>query len=118
MPEDGQNRVTCSGPWMKATAYHAPSRYRPVNRMNRSIARPRIAWPECNASPRHESNATDGGDSDLCGNARPCASAHGRGNQHSMTFTAKPPREVSLYLSCMSRPVSRMVLITLSSDTL
>src|SRR5690606_26092040 len=38
--------------------------------------------------------------------------------QHSMTFTASPPRLVSLYLSCMSRPVSRMVLITLSSDTL
>src|SRR5690606_2288453 len=38
--------------------------------------------------------------------------------QHSMTFTARPPREVSLYLSCMSRPVSRMVLMTLSSETL
>src|SRR5690606_29689278 len=38
--------------------------------------------------------------------------------QHSMTLTASPPREVSLYLSCMSRPVSRMVLMTLSSDTL
>ena len=32
-------------------------------------------------------------------------------------LTAKPPREVSLYLSFMSRPVSRMVLITLSSET-
>src|SRR4029078_12808026 len=37
--------------------------------------------------------------------------------QHSMTFTANPPRDVSLYLSCMSRPVSRIVLMTLSSDT-
>jgi hypothetical protein len=37
--------------------------------------------------------------------------------QHSITFTASPPREVSLYLSCMSRPVSRMVLMTLSSET-
>src|SRR6185312_1349288 len=40
-----------------------------------------------------------------------------RSAQHSTTFTAKPPREVSLYLSFMSRPVSRMVLMTLSSDT-
>src|SRR5207244_3708367 len=30
---------------------------------------------------------------------------------------ARPPREVSLYLSFMSAPVSRIVLITLSSDT-
>ena len=37
--------------------------------------------------------------------------------QHSMTLTARPPREVSLYFSCMSRPVSRMVLMTLSSET-
>jgi hypothetical protein len=29
-----------------------------------------------------------------------------------MTFTAKPPRDVSLYFVIMSRPVSRMVLIT------
>src|SRR5579885_2106370 len=29
--------------------------------------------------------------------------------QHSITLTARPPRLVSLYLSCMSRPVSRMV---------
>lgn len=35
-----------------------------------------------------------------------------------MTFTARPPRLVSLYLSCMSRPVSRMVRMTLSSETL
>lgn len=32
--------------------------------------------------------------------------------QHSITFTAKPPRDVSLYLVIMSRPVSLMVLIT------
>src|SRR5690348_16415452 len=37
--------------------------------------------------------------------------------QHSTTLTASPPRLVSLYLSFMSRPVSRMVLMTLSSDT-
>src|SRR5690606_3155733 len=41
-----------------------------------------------------------------------------RGNQHSMTLTARPPREVSLYLSRMSRPVSRMVRMTLSRLTL
>src|SRR5690606_22897257 len=39
-------------------------------------------------------------------------------SQHSMTLTARPPREVSLYLSRMSRPVSRMVLMTLSRLTL
>ena len=33
-------------------------------------------------------------------------------DQHSITLTARPPREVSLYLSCMSAPVSRMVRIT------
>src|SRR6266404_9555657 len=38
-------------------------------------------------------------------------------SQHSITLTARPPREVSLYLSFMSAPVSRIVLITLSSDT-
>ncbi len=38
--------------------------------------------------------------------------------QHSITFTASPPRDVSLYLSFMSAPVSRIVLIALSSDTL
>src|SRR5690606_17528917 len=38
--------------------------------------------------------------------------------QHSMTFTARPPREVSLYLSFMSWPVSRIVLMTLSRLTL
>jgi len=37
--------------------------------------------------------------------------------QHSMTLTASPPRAVSLYLVFMSAPVSRMVLITWSSDT-
>src|SRR5690606_6368533 len=37
--------------------------------------------------------------------------------QHSITFTARPPREVSLYLVFMSAPVSRMVLMTLSRDT-
>ena len=37
--------------------------------------------------------------------------------QHSITLTASPPRAVSLYLTFMSAPVSRMVLIALSSDT-
>jgi hypothetical protein len=37
--------------------------------------------------------------------------------QHSITLTASPPRAVSLYLVFMSAPVSRMVLITWSSDT-
>ena len=32
--------------------------------------------------------------------------------QHSITLTANPPREVSLYFVIMSRPVSRIVLIT------
>ncbi|GAB3210543.1 hypothetical protein GCM10027294_29370 [Marinactinospora endophytica] len=41
----------------------------------------------------------------------------GWGRQHSITLTARPPREVSLYLSCMSRPVSRMVVMTLASAT-
>src|SRR6185437_16171449 len=41
----------------------------------------------------------------------------GKTTQHSTTFTANSPRDVSLYLSFMSRPVSRMVLMTLSSDT-
>src|SRR5690606_8843773 len=40
------------------------------------------------------------------------------GGQHSITLTASPPREVSLYLSRMSRPVSRMVRMTLSRLTL
>jgi hypothetical protein len=35
-----------------------------------------------------------------------------------MTSTASPPREVSLYLTFMSRPVSRMVLMALSRLTL
>ena len=37
--------------------------------------------------------------------------------QHSTTLSARPPRAVSLYLSFMSAPVSRMVLTALSSDT-
>ena len=37
--------------------------------------------------------------------------------QHSTMFTARPPRAVSLYFVCMSAPVSRIVLMTLSSDT-
>jgi hypothetical protein len=32
--------------------------------------------------------------------------------QHSITLTARPPSEVSLYRDCMSRPVSYIVLIT------
>jgi hypothetical protein len=40
-----------------------------------------------------------------------------RDPQHSTIFTASPPRDVSLYLVFMSAPVSRMVLMTLSSDT-
>ena len=39
------------------------------------------------------------------------------GHQHSMTLTARPPRAVSLYLTFMSAPVSRIVLMTLSSET-
>src|SRR5882757_6350334 len=39
------------------------------------------------------------------------------GPQHSMTLTASPPRAVSLYLTFMSAPVSRIVLITLSRLT-
>ena len=35
-----------------------------------------------------------------------------------MTFTASPPRAVSLYLTFMSAPVSRIVLITLSRLTM
>ena len=38
-------------------------------------------------------------------------------HQHSMTFTANPPREVSLYWSFMSSPVRFMVAITLSRLT-
>jgi hypothetical protein len=37
-------------------------------------------------------------------------------SQHSTALTANPPREVSLYLSCISAPVSRMVRITRSSE--
>src|SRR5471032_3288863 len=36
--------------------------------------------------------------------------------QHSTQLTARPPRDVSLYLSCMSAPVSRMVRITRSRE--
>ncbi len=32
--------------------------------------------------------------------------------QHSGTLTAKPPRDVSLYLTCMSAPVCRIVSMT------
>jgi hypothetical protein len=38
-------------------------------------------------------------------------------SQHSTIFTANPPRDVSLYFVFISAPVSRMVLITESSDT-
>jgi hypothetical protein len=38
--------------------------------------------------------------------------------QHSMTFRARPPRAVSLYRDCMSRPVWYMVRMTWSSETL
>lgn len=37
--------------------------------------------------------------------------------QHSTTLRASPPREVSLYLSAMSAPVSRIVLIAVSRLT-
>ncbi|RNM10343.1 hypothetical protein EGA29_03640 [Ralstonia pseudosolanacearum] len=37
--------------------------------------------------------------------------------QHSTIFTANPPRAVSLYLVFMSAPVSRIVLMTESSET-
>ena len=37
--------------------------------------------------------------------------------QHSMIFTANPPRAVSLYLVIMSAPVSRIVLMTWSRLT-
>ena len=33
-------------------------------------------------------------------------------HQQAVTLTARPPSEVSLYLSCMSAPVCRMVSIT------
>ena len=56
---------------------------------------------------------------------QPARGAGGRGltarrvrAQHSMTLTARPPREVSLYLTFMSAPVSRIVLITLSRLTM
>lgn len=48
---------------------------------------------------------------------RGCKLTREFGLQHSITLTASPPREVSLYLSCMSRPVSRRFLLTLSSET-
>jgi hypothetical protein len=37
--------------------------------------------------------------------------------QHSTILTARPPREVSLYLVFISAPVSFIVLITESSET-
>lgn len=37
--------------------------------------------------------------------------------QHSTTFTARPPTDVSLYFAFMSAPVCRMVSIATSSDT-
>jgi len=43
---------------------------------------------------------------------------HRRPAQHSMMFTARPPRAVSLYLVLMSAPVWRIVAMTLSSETL
>src|SRR5690606_16494223 len=48
-----------------------------------------------------------------CDRVRP-----GMAPQHSMMFTASPPRAVSLYLTDMSAPVSFIVLMTLSRDTL
>ena len=33
-------------------------------------------------------------------------------SQHSMTFTARPAKEVSLYLDCISNPVWYIVAIT------
>ncbi len=46
------------------------------------------------------------------------AVAHGVAfSQHSTTLRARPPRAVSLYLSFMSAPVSRIVLIALSRET-
>ena len=48
---------------------------------------------------------------------RPAGPQGGDLLQHSTTFTARPPREVSLYLDIMSAPVCTMVLITWSSDT-
>jgi lysyl-tRNA synthetase class 2 len=39
-----------------------------------------------------------------------------RARQHSTTFSARPPRAVSLYFVFMSAPVSRIVLITWSRD--
>src|SRR4249919_230875 len=38
MPAGGQNSVTWSGVEMNATAYHMPSRYRPVSSRKRSMA--------------------------------------------------------------------------------
>src|SRR5690606_10074073 len=43
--------------------------------------------------------------------------AQGGPPQHSMTLPARAPRAVSLYLPFMSLPVSRIVLMTLSSET-
>lgn len=52
---------------------------------------------------------------------KPLGSRPGRSGvfaQHSMMFTARPPRAVSLYFTLMSAPVSFMVLMTLSRETL
>ncbi|SFJ55217.1 hypothetical protein SAMN05192543_10889 [Paraburkholderia megapolitana] len=48
---------------------------------------------------------------------KPLASLKPEPHQHSTIFTASPPRDVSLYLVFMSAPVSRIVLMTESSDT-
>ena len=49
---------------------------------------------------------------------QPTSHRDGGAAQHSMMFTARPPRAVSLYLVLMSAPVRHMVLMTLSSETL
>lgn len=43
---------------------------------------------------------------------RTTSAMSGRCRQHSMTFTASPPRAVSLYFTFISAPVSRIVLMT------
>src|SRR5690606_26876265 len=48
---------------------------------------------------------------------RRARSVPGPRDQHSTTFTASPPSEVSLYFTCMSAPMSRIVAITWSRDT-
>lgn len=44
-------------------------------------------------------------------------SNHLNASQHTVTFAASPPSDVSLYLDCMSAPVCLMVSITLSNVT-